>query len=67
MRKLSYFILGIIILFVLIFTVTPLFIGSQVKTYLNAQTTALNKKHAASISLSGYQRHWCSSDATLTV
>lgn len=68
MRKLSYFILGIIILFVLIFAITPLFIGSQVKNYLNTQAAALQKKHPGTqIDITQYQRHWFSSDATFTL
>lgn len=68
MRKFSYFILGIILLFVAIFVITPYFIGAQLQKHVNQHIVKLEHQHPAiSITVDHYNRHWFSSDINFTV
>jgi uncharacterized protein YdgA (DUF945 family) len=68
MRKLSYFILGLILLFVIIFAVTPVLIGSTVHSYVDNTAQNIQQKHPdSSIKITKYDRHWFSSDASFKV
>lgn len=59
MRKLSFYILGIILLFVIIFAATPYFVGNSLK---HAQLNKLLSEQK-SIKVTDYKQHWFSSEA----
>ncbi len=61
MRKLSFFILGIILLFVTIFAATPYFAGSLV----NSEKLSRIFGDAKNVRIIHYKRHWFNSEASL--
>ncbi|PHQ81228.1 MAG: hypothetical protein COB66_02860, partial [Coxiella sp. (in: Bacteria)] len=68
MRKLSFYILGIILLFVVIIVVSPFFIGNSLQSGIQTKLNKFEQKHpGVQISVADYNRHWFSSDATLAV
>lgn len=68
MRKLSYFVIGILILIVAIFVVTPYFIGNTTQEHLSQELATLHQQHPnITAKISNYRRRWFSSDVTATV
>lgn len=61
MRKLSFFILGIILLFVIIFAATPYFLGSQVDSAKLSRIFGDTKNTR----IIDYKKHWFNSEANL--
>lgn len=68
MRKLAYFILGLILLFVIIFAFSPWLIGNRVQSYVAQTSQTIQQKYpGTSVEVVNYNKHWFSSDATFKV
>lgn len=68
MRKLSIYILCLVVLLVLIFVVAPYYVGSTVHSQLNRHITKLEKTHPnLKIKILDYKKQWYQSDITLQI
>lgn len=68
MRKVIYSILGLVVIVVIAFLVSPYFIGSSAEETLHNQITIFNKQIPyITISTSDYQKHWFNSNAKVKI
>ncbi len=68
MRKVIYSILGLVVIVVIAFLVSPYFIGSSAEETLHKQIAIFNKQIPyITISTSDYQKHWFDSDAKVKI